>query len=112
MMTLRKGKAAVAVLAAVTFLGAGVIVAWNDARGQNAAAGAMGDELRQKAQARVKAAEDVVARIEKRIQGQAEPLCCEDAGKVTAGEAFDFRADDKSDVGTLSWTRVPPDAAE
>ena len=72
MMTLRKRKAAVAVLAAVVFW-TGVTVPLNDARGQNAAVGATGADLRQKARARVKPAEDVVTLLEQRVQG-IEPL--------------------------------------
>ena len=72
-MTVRKAKTAVA-LAAVTLLATGVIVRMNDARGQNAPARAPGTELGQKAQARVKAAENVLTSLEKRIEGQAEPF--------------------------------------
>ena len=74
MLTLRKGKAAAVVLATVTFLVAGVIVRWDDARGGNPpAAGAMGAELRQKAEARVRAAESLLTRLEQRRQAN-EPL--------------------------------------
>ena len=69
-MTSDKGKAAVAVLAAVTFFGMGVVVALDDARGQDGAAGATaGADLREKAQARVRAAEKVLDALEARLQG-------------------------------------------
>jgi hypothetical protein len=68
MITLTKGRAAVAVLAVVTFLGTGAVVTSDDARGQNAAASATGAHVREKAQARARAAEKVLAALEARVQ--------------------------------------------
>ena len=68
MMTLGKHSAAVAVLAAVIVFGTGVGVTLDVARGQAAAPAAAGAALREKAVARVRAAEKVLAVLEQRVQ--------------------------------------------
>ena len=74
MMTWTKIKVAVAVVAVMTFLGTGAVVTLNHAQGQRSAASAGTDtEIRRKAEARVQAAEKVLALLEQRIQAY-EPL--------------------------------------